>query len=85
MRHTDPIDEGTETAMKFTDSAIRAHAAKVAPEQKQVLVKGEDGVERLVWEHTDCIDCDNPIEEKRLEWGRIRCCSCQSIRSLPGR
>lgn len=80
MKHTDPIDEGTETARLFTEGAIKAHSAKVAPEQQQVLVRGADGVERLEWEHTDCIDCGEPIEKERLDWGRIRCCSCQNIK-----
>lgn len=77
MKHTDPIDEGTEMALMFTENAIKAHAVKVAPEQRKVL---KEGATQLEWEHLDCVDCGDPIEPERLEWARKRCVCCQSIK-----
>lgn len=49
------------------------------PQQKQVLIDDGKGGQVLAWEHTECVDCDDPLEPERLALASIRCVSCQTI------
>lgn len=80
MKFTDPIDQGSHLAQVHIDSALAEHAKKMAPEQKKVWKDDGNGGQVLEWEHLNCIDCDDPIEEKRLENARVRCTRCQTIK-----
>ena len=80
MKFSDPTDEGSHLALEMTASAVAAQREKARPEQKQVLVKQEDGSEVLAWETEDCVDCGEPIESGRLTLARVRCVSCQRLK-----
>lgn len=79
MSWSDPIDQGSHLAQVHADAAIAAHAAKMKPEQKQVLVE-RDGVEVLEWEQLECEDCGLAIEPERLAMARVRCFKCQDAK-----
>ena len=72
MKFSDPIALSKHLADLHNTNAVAEHRRKAAPQQ----VRDEEGN----WPTTECVDCSDPIEEHRLEDGRIRCYSCQSAK-----
>ena len=70
MGWADPMDQASELETVHNATALSAARAKNKPEQEQA----PDGT----WETTECVDCGEDIEPKRLEMGRIRCFHCQN-------
>lgn len=73
----DPLDTASYYEEQRTAEAIQRQSRLAAPEQK----RDDDGN----WETTECVMCDRPIEEGRLELGKIRCFSCQSALERKGK
>lgn len=81
MKFSDPLDQASHLEQIHNEAAIEEHRRKLAPEQvKQLMIV--DGEEVMDWPHKFCIneDCGEPIEPQRLEAGRVRCFSCQSLK-----
>ncbi len=68
-RFSDPLDRASELEQQRADDSIRAAQLRAQPEQTQNA--------DCTWPHTECRDCDNPIEPGRLAMGKIRCLICQ--------
>jgi len=67
-RLADIVDVGNHNAEVFRMQAEAIQRAKAAPKQ----VKNQDGS----WPTTECIECDEPIGEGRLELGYDTCIDC---------
>lgn len=70
--YADDLDRAARITDLANQEAIAARRRQAAPEQ----VKNSDGT----WPTAECEDCDEPIPEGRLELGKIRCITCQSIK-----
>jgi hypothetical protein len=77
----DVIDQGTELSMRENAYNVHRVRQECAPQRVAdgrggwiVQVKQADGSYPI----PDCVDCEDPIPEPRLEMGRIRCTPCQS-------
>lgn len=75
MNFPDPLDEAVVVTEQFTQDAVEEHARRAAPQQ--VKIQNEKG--EWEWPQPTCVDCEEDIEPKRLEMGRIRCVACQTI------
>ena len=71
LKHPDQLDNAAELEQLHTERSVAAARAKNRPEQ----VKNEDGS----WPHTECISCGEDIPEVRLNLGKVRCVTCQSL------
>ena len=69
-RCADVLDYAALLADSQARESIQSIRRAAAPEQQ--CINGE-------WETEVCVDCEEPIEPGRLEMGRIRCFSCQSL------
>lgn len=76
-KHTEQVDLANSLVEEFTAS----HVARIRGLNKPEQVKNEDGT----WPHEECIDCDEPIPEGRLNLGKVRCIECQSLRERHAR
>lgn len=67
----DLYDQAQERDMANTAAAQRAHAERQTPEPQQQRVAG----------HVLCIDCDEPVEPRRLaaKPNAARCIDCQTL------
>ncbi len=68
----DVIDSACEQEQMATERYVALQRALAAPEQYPY----PDGS----WPTTTCVDCDEPIEEGRLELGKTRCYACQEAK-----
>lgn len=66
----DEVDQANELAQMETDNHLYLARKRAKPEQEQ----RPDGS----WPHPECVDCEGPIGEARLDMGRIRCIHCQT-------
>ena len=67
-RHTDPLDAGAELTQRLNEDATAIVCAEAAPK----IVRNADGT----WPYTDCVECDEPIGEPRLDLGYNTCIEC---------
>lgn len=84
---TDDIDRATGNTMRNTDEFVKVARAASAPERISDGKGGwiyqtateVDGV--VTYPIPDCIEeiCGEPLPVGRMELGRIRCVSCQSL------
>ena len=70
MQYADPLDQASALQEAHNDESLRKARLAAAPEQVRDL-NGN-------WPTLECVDCDERIEEHRLEMGRIRCFACQT-------
>lgn len=76
-RLIDPIDIGSHNAEVERQRLEAEHRHRAAPKQK----RKPDGS----WPITLCIECDEPIEEGRLNLGLVTCIECARIAEHKGK
>jgi RNA polymerase-binding transcription factor DksA len=69
MQFSDEMDRAAHITDMANEEAVQEQRRKAAPEQ----VQNEDGS----WPTTECLDCDESIEQGRLAMGKVRCFACQ--------
>jgi RNA polymerase-binding transcription factor DksA len=72
VNHADDLDKASEIAQMFNDNGLKTVQQRIKPEQ----VQDENGD----WPITECLDCGVDIPEERLNWGRVLCVECQTIK-----
>lgn len=78
-RMADPLDHAAWLSDQTVNAGVTEIRRAAAPAQTKVL-KVVDGVETWVWPITECVDCDDPIPEARLNHGYETCVFCAERR-----
>lgn len=82
VSRTDILDAASENALRDNAEAVRFAREASAPQR---IPDGRGGwIEQKPdaagrYPIPECIDCDDPIPQGRLELGRVRCVECQTL------